>query len=63
MVIHLSGMHPLENVCGSRLVCIFIWTDLYFNMTAKGLPPRFLMSSFLTRNNDLKSYFTDAAIC
>lgn len=26
MVIHLSGVHPLENPCGSSLVCIFIWT-------------------------------------
>lgn len=44
IAIHLSGMHPLENLCSSRLVCIFIWTpqpDPYFNMTAKGRPPLF----------------------
>lgn len=42
IVIQLSVMHPLETLCGSRLVCIFIWTpqtDPYFTMTAKGRPP------------------------
>lgn len=39
MVRHFSGMHPSENLCGSRLVCIFIWSpqpEPYFKMTAEG---------------------------
>lgn len=60
MVIHLGGMHPLGSLCGSRLVCILIWMpqpELYFNMTAKSIPPVFFMSSHLKRNH----YVTDAA--
>lgn len=52
MVIHFSGMCPLENLCCSRLVCILIWTpqpDPYFNMTAKGLFPHFFSWALISK--------------
>lgn len=65
MVIHLSGMHPLENLCSSRLICVFSFGPLSQTRIStwqlKAVPLFFFFFHELSSHNSLKPYLMDAA--